>query len=716
MRSLFRLSLAGFGLILLIAAVRDGSVETPKHQPPESANPTPHFEPPQTDAAHAAEGLRLKEGFEAFGSGQMDVAIKLLQDPANDGSQLEDWRLFVLAESAEASGDEQTPQAALTTLIEQHPESPIRPVAIQRAAEIAAENERWHEAVEWVEFARGEDLPQEQISALEHLLWEMGNTLDDQDLQQQAGRRLLVEDPILAAELGVGRLFQNASGKIPWTTLLTQAELQRRAQQLIHGKRSEQALETLNLIPDEQRDFDWSLLRAQALTRDHKGREALEVLVSLSSSDPEVEVEIVWQRALAARDASKARRGRNNLPAADRREMSKRSGGYLEEVVKLSGDPTLQRRALKLRFAEVSDQDDTFDESLALMQRLRILEPTDTTGARYLWSHGWQAYAKSNYPGAIGYWSELESLYPGTNPARSGRYWTGRAHEALGHNTRAQDIYQGILSAGVDDFYSQHARARIDPAAYAALPPPTSPTEPWPEDRVLDRARWLSDLGLHQFALYELEALREIADSRAFCAQEAVVLARKDERRESIHRLACAFPALGKAHQITVPLDALQLYYPLDYRPIIEQRAGEQGLPPYLVFAMIRQESAFDASARSWAGAQGLMQLMPATGREVAQRLGLSFSTSNLSDPDFSVRLGTRYFKQVLDMFDGNHVLALAGYNGGPYRIKKLWRQAGSNAELDRFVDGLYLEETKTYVKRILLFEDSYEKLYSTGS
>jgi soluble lytic murein transglycosylase len=128
---------------------------------------------------------------------------------------------------------------------------------------------------------------------------------------------------------------------------------------------------------------------------------------------------------------------------------------------------------------------------------------------------------------------------------------------------------------------------------------------------------------------------------------------------------------------------------------------------------MVRQESAFDSQARSWAGARGLMQLMPATGREVAQRLGLRYSTSRLNDPDFSVRLGTRYFRQVLDMFDGNVELALAGYNGGPYRIKKLWRQAGTQPELDRFVEGLSLEETKTYVKRIILFEDSYEKLYN---
>ena len=212
-----------------------------------------------------------------------------------------------------------------------------------------------------------------------------------------------------------------------------------------------------------------------------------------------------------------------------------------------------------------------------------------------------------------------------------------------------------------------------------------------------------------------LEAFVDTAERRAFCAEKAVFLARLGERRESIGWLVCAFPALGRASQSIVPQEALELYYPLDFRTIIEQRANEQNLSPYLVFAMVRQESAFDAAARSWAGARGLMQLMPATGREVAQRLGLRYSTSLLEDPDFSVRLGTRYFRQVLDMFDGNEELALAGYNGGPYRIRKLWRQAGTNAELDHFLEGLSLEETKTYVKRILLFEDTYRRLYTSG-
>jgi soluble lytic murein transglycosylase len=128
---------------------------------------------------------------------------------------------------------------------------------------------------------------------------------------------------------------------------------------------------------------------------------------------------------------------------------------------------------------------------------------------------------------------------------------------------------------------------------------------------------------------------------------------------------------------------------------------------------MIRQESAFDPGALSWAGARGLMQVMPATGREIARRLGLRYTHESWSDPAFSIQLGTTYYKQVRSMFDDNDELSLAGYNAGPYRIKRLWRQAGADAELDSFLESLGLEETKSYVKRVLLFADSYSRLYA---
>jgi soluble lytic murein transglycosylase len=103
---------------------------------------------------------------------------------------------------------------------------------------------------------------------------------------------------------------------------------------------------------------------------------------------------------------------------------------------------------------------------------------------------------------------------------------------------------------------------------------------------------------------------------------------------------------------------------------------------------------------------------MPSTGKEVAHRLGLPFSTARLSQPDYSLKLGTRYFRQLLGQFDGSVELALAGYNGGPGRISRLWRAAGPSPELDRFLEGLTVVESKNYVKRILLLAASYRSLY----
>ena len=173
-----------------------------------------------------------------------------------------------------------------------------------------------------------------------------------------------------------------------------------------------------------------------------------------------------------------------------------------------------------------------------------------------------------------------------------------------------------------------------------------------------------------------------------------------------------AFPRLGTPRQAEVPARALELYYPLDYVSIVEHYAHAEGLPSPLVMAMIRQESGFDTHARSWAGAHGLMQLMPRTARGLAHRLGIRYSLRKLSDPRVNIRLGTSYFAHLMRMFDDNVELALAGYDRGPYHIKRIWRRSAPDTGLDRFVEGLDADEARSYVKRILLFADSYHRLY----
>jgi soluble lytic murein transglycosylase len=208
-----------------------------------------------------------------------------------------------------------------------------------------------------------------------------------------------------------------------------------------------------------------------------------------------------------------------------------------------------------------------------------------------------------------------------------------------------------------------------------------------------------------------MEALSDKADARAVQALQALIEARQGVRRKSVLTIRKAFPALGTPYQATLPEEARRLYYPLEFQDTIRTWAVRNRLPLHLVLGIIRQESAFDTQAQSWAGARGLMQLMPATARELAGKAGLDYTHEKLSDPAFNVRLGTTYFSQVMDMFDHNVELSLAGYNGGPYRIKRLWKESGGR-ELDRFLESLDLEESKTYVKRILVLSDSYRQLY----
>jgi soluble lytic murein transglycosylase len=123
------------------------------------------------------------------------------------------------------------------------------------------------------------------------------------------------------------------------------------------------------------------------------------------------------------------------------------------------------------------------------------------------------------------------------------------------------------------------------------------------------------------------------------------------------------------------------------------------------------QESTFTPEIRSHANAYGLMQLIPDTGRRVARQLGIRrFTTAMLTQPETNVRLGTKYFKDMVDQFGGVHY-ALAGYNAGPHRVVR-WLKEAPGLPQDEFIDNIPFQETQTYVKRILGTAEDYRALY----
>ncbi|WP_096364319.1 transglycosylase SLT domain-containing protein [Thiohalobacter thiocyanaticus] len=155
--------------------------------------------------------------------------------------------------------------------------------------------------------------------------------------------------------------------------------------------------------------------------------------------------------------------------------------------------------------------------------------------------------------------------------------------------------------------------------------------------------------------------------------------------------------------------DDVQIRFPLAYRDQIEQVAGQFDLDPALIFAVIRQESAFMADARSSAGALGLMQLMPATGRQTALHLRLPRpSRATLLTTSANLRLGSAYLKRMLERYHGHPALAAAAYNAGPHRVDR-WLPDDGEFEPDHWIDTIPFRETRGYVRGVLAFTAVYD-------
>jgi soluble lytic murein transglycosylase len=160
--------------------------------------------------------------------------------------------------------------------------------------------------------------------------------------------------------------------------------------------------------------------------------------------------------------------------------------------------------------------------------------------------------------------------------------------------------------------------------------------------------------------------------------------------------------------------DDLQLRFPLAYGDLIANAASSNSISPLFLYAIARQESAFIHDAHSSAGALGLMQLMPATGEQMAEDAGMNFTRQGLLQPEMNITLGSRYLAQLMEQFNGNRILAAAAYNAGPNRVKQ-WLSQDTQLALpyDIWIETIPFAETRSYVQNVLAYAVIYG--YRTG-
>ncbi|MDR0564011.1 MAG: lytic transglycosylase domain-containing protein [Azoarcus sp.] len=323
-------------------------------------------------------------------------------------------------------------------------------------------------------------------------------------------------------------------------------------------------------------------------------------------------------------------------------------------------------------------------------------------------------------------------------------YWRGRALKALKRLDEANREFQSI--AGAANFYGLLANEELgrpfDPrktylASVAALDTPTEAADD--SDGGADAADAGSDENAPENGGGGVKdgAMEAGADALAVSApaatlsgppadkhpgfQRALAFYRLDMRKEAIQewnwalrgrdeafRLAAARLALNNhiydraitSAELANPGGAWDLRFLTPYRELIEPRANINHLDLAWVYGVMRQESRFIIPSRSPTGAQGLMQVMPATGKFVARKMGLYYHPGLLRDPETNVEIGTGYMRMILDELEDDYILAAAGYNAGPGRARR-WRSA-MPLEGAIYVETIPFEETRDYVKHVM--------------
>jgi soluble lytic murein transglycosylase len=347
--------------------------------------------------------------------------------------------------------------------------------------------------------------------------------------------------------------------------------------------------------------------------------------------------------------------------------------------------------------------------------------PTGTRGERAAWKAGWWAYKNAEHQETVRIFEAAAKTYPRSDYRPSFLYWAGRAHARMGAAPQAEARLRLVHSDYGNSYYGRLALQHLPKSARtaaaadvvsASTPPQSAIAERPPTTRTIQQ---LLLAGLYDDAIAELRyAQRAWGNSPVVDATIAWSYNRKGELRRAITLMRRAYPQFLTAGGHELPTEILEIIFPLTYWDLIRKHATARNLDPYLIAALIAQESTFDPKIRSAANAWGLMQVVPATGRRLARSLGIRrFSTPMLTDPETNVRLGTLYFSRLVQQFGGEHY-ALASYNAGENRIVR-WRAERPGVEQDEFIDDIPFPETQNYVKRILGTAENYRALYGKG-
>ena len=583
---------------------------------------------------------------------------------------IEDYILYYEAEAALGLGKKEMAEALFLKILKDHPDSAIGHDAHERLAEIHIENERHAEAEKTYSHLAGRTDSRWKKAVYLKNLGEIKEKQGDFPAASGIFEKIWTEHPEVSFSDYAFELHRK-NGKV-FTPSPRQFE--KRGDVMFEAGNWEGALEAFS---GAQRTSAVKTKTGICLYRLSRLPEALELFSGIDSPKA-----FYWRGV--------------TLMSMEREEEAI---GVFERLHKLNPQSSWTTKSL-LKAARLRHLRKELEEARRLYRLVIEEYPRRKEARESAWNLGWMHYREKEYAKALEAFSD-RAWARGKDRERF-LYWYARAAERAGDKPGALFALGELAESPKITYYSTLAKMRLRENLLPAPPPAAAWSgNPFGKNPALKKFFFFAKAGIYDLALGEAELLRPQAKTTAQRLYLASLYLQVRDYKTSI----------SLANGVSSP-EALRFSFPKGFEEQVRFFSRKYALDEFLIYSLIREESHFDKEAVSVSDARGLMQLLPSTALETAPKAGLSnFQASQLFSPDINLELGCYYLSWLLEIFEGNFAISLAGYNGGPTSAKT-WQEKNGALDVDEFIEEIPFEQSRNYAKKIIRSYAAYEAVY----
>ena len=629
-------------------------------------------------------------------------------------AELGDYVAYFLAQAQLQTGDS---AGAVTTLMDfagKYPDSIwARAAAVTYATALVSQNHP-QEALAALDRFREPARPEVELALARAYL-----QAQQQDKAVQLLRHIYYTMPTAGEADTAGSLLKGMAGA---TASVGFAEQKQRADLLARAGQWRDAVnEYRSILPAATGEnvAATQIALANALRHTGQERDARKLLESIDSAAGVMNAERLYYLAELARSDDDVDRFQSVLAQLRQAGPDTR---WLEDALLSGGNMFLLKK----------DYDHAIDFYREMVERF----PQGRTAPYAHWKVAWLNLRQNRPDAALKGFEEQITNYSDSPQVAAALYWHARLSEEKGDFASAHEYYTAITERYRNYYYADLARERLNLLPPSARVKAARATENGFDDPVLSRippldikrrlrddpapaddlrvqkALLLGNGGLLDFAVRELQ---DAADGEDWAPGEMARIMRDCGRYDrAIEVLKHTAPYYFNVDLPVLPRSYWEVLFPKPYWSDLKRYSTANSLDPFLVASLIRQESEFNPNAVSRANAVGLMQLLPSVGKSLARAEKVRhYNQQMLFAPEVNLQLGTRYFKELVDQYNGHLEYALAAYNAGTDRVDA-WLAEGGYRESAEFVESIPFTETREYVQAILRNRTVYQRLYST--